>query len=220
MQAFFEEAIKFAFKDRSWILKIVIGGVLGLIPIVNLIFLIGYSYSVLKDSVDNKPAVLPEWSNWIEYAKNGLTGLLILIVWGIPLILLGILATTPTLGKLFYILFVLANFIVCPLFSLALIAWYKQGALKAAFGFKEIWDTFAKNMQNYVIATLILGILPVTITLILQSMGIGGCRGGCPLMFFPGAFIQFLVGCLWFWLSVVGSRVIGQIYITAPQKKN
>ena len=88
MQAIFEEAITFAFKDRNWILKILIGGILGLIPIVNMIFLIGYALVILRDSVDNKPPALPEWSGWAGFAKEGALGFLILIAYGLPLILL------------------------------------------------------------------------------------------------------------------------------------
>ena len=217
MQAIFEEAFKFALKDRSWILKIVIGGVLGLIPIVNLIFLVGYSLAVLKDSVDNKPAVLPEWSAWMDIGKSGLYGLLVLLVYGIPLLLLGALSTAPAVGKLFYVLFVLVNLATVPLFSVALIQWYKSGELKGAFDFKTVWGVFAKDMQNYVIATLVLAILPLIVSLILQYAGYGIFRLRSPVLFFPGAFIQLILGCLWFWLSIVGARVFGQIYSTAQK---
>ena len=217
MQAIFEEAFKFAFKDRSWILKIIIGGVLGLIPIVNLIFLIGYSLAVLKDSVDNKPSVLPEWTDWTDFAKNGLSGLLVLIVYALPLIVLGALSTVPALGKLFYVLFILLNLLTIPLFALALIQWYKKGELKAALAFKEVWGIFTKDIQNYLIATLVLAILPLLVSLILEYSGYGMFRLRSPVLFFPGAFIQLVLGCLWFWLSIVGARIYGQVYSTAQK---
>ena len=217
MQAIFEEAVKFAFKDRNWIFKILIGGILGLIPVINLIFLIGYSYAILKDAVDNKPAELPDWSGWTVYGKDGLYGLLILIVYGIPLILLGALATVPAIGKLFYVLFVLINLIIVPLFSLALIRWYKQGNLGGAFAFKEVWQAFAKDMQNYLIATLLLAIVPFLVSLLLQYTGYGMFRFRGPMLFSPGALIQLVLGCLWFWLGLVGARVFGQLYATAQK---
>ncbi len=217
MQAIFEEAFKFAFKDRNWIVKIVIGGILGLIPIVNLIFLIGYSLVVLKDSVENKPPVLPEWSAWMEYGKSGLRGLLILIVYGIPLIILGALSAMPALGKLFYVLFILVNILTVPVFTLALIQWNAKGDLKAAFDFKHVWDIFTKDIQNYLIATLVLSILPLIVSLILQTAGYGMFRLRTPVLFFPGALIQLLIGCVWFWLSIVGARVYGQLYSTSSK---
>ena len=212
MQAIFEEAIKFAFKDRNWILKILIGGILGLIPVVNVIFIIGYSLVLLRDSVDNKPAVLPEWSGWMDFGKNGSRGLLVLLFYGIPAIILGALATVPAIGKAFYALFILANLVTLPLFTLALIAWHKQGTLKSAFAVKDVWKSFAKDAQNYLIVTLVLAIPPLVVSLIFHYVGYGTFGYHSPVLFFPGAFLQLVLGCLWFWLGIVGARVFGQMH--------
>ena len=128
MQAILEEAFKFAFKDRNWILKILIGSVLGLIPIVNIIFLVGYSLSVLKDSVDNKPGKLPEWSGWMDLGKSGMNALPIVIVYVlVPAIVLGLLSAIPGVGKLCFILAYVSPLITVPLFYLSLTRWYKEG---------------------------------------------------------------------------------------------
>ncbi len=215
MRAIFEEAVKFAFKDRSWVVKILIGGILGLIPIVNLIFLIGYSLAVLKDSVENKPAQLPEWSRWMDYGKSGLGGLLIVVVYSLPMILLGALAAAPAAGAFFYVLFWLANLITVPLFTLALIAYAKTGVFAGSFAFKQIWQTFAKDAQSYIVVTLVLAVLPVIVSLTMSQLGLGVYGMKSPMILFPGAFIQLLLGCLWFWLGIAGARIYGQIYIGA-----
>ncbi len=217
MQAIIEEAVKFAFKDRNWIIKILIGGVLGLIPIVNAVFIIGYSLSVLKDSVDNKPAVLPEWSGWQEMAKNGLYGFGTLVLYGIPMIFLGLLAGPSGLGKIFYVLFLVANFFTIPLFTLALIQWYRTGAFKGILDVPAVWQNFNRASRPYMLATLALVALPFILSLLMRLLGLDVFRTNGVGSLFPGAFLQLVLTALWFWLSVVGFRVFGQIFITSQK---
>ncbi len=217
MQAMLQEAVRFAFKDRSWILKLLIGGVLGLIPIVNIVFLIGYSLTVLRDAVDNKPAVLPEWTCWGDFGKAGLYGLGALGVYGLPLILLGFLSNSPGVGKFFYVLFVIVNFLTIPIFTLALVQWHKDGNFKGVFAFKTVWQNFVGQAQLYVLATLALVAIPFILSLALRATHLDAFHLQGVMLIFPGAFIQLLFACLWFWLSVVGARIFGQIYVTAPK---
>ena len=133
------------------------------------------------------------------------------------LIFWGAFSRVTALGKLFYVLFVLANLITVPLFSLALIQWYKKGDLKGAFAFKQVWGIFAKDVQSYLVATLVLAILPLLVSLVLEYSGYGIFRLRSPVLFFPGAFIQLILGCLWFWLAIVGARIFGQIYSSAQK---
>ena len=217
MQAIIEEAVKFAFKDRNWIIKILIGGVLGLIPIVNAVFIIGYSLSVLKDSLDNKPAVLPEWSGWKEIAKNGLYGFAALVLYGIPMIFLGLMAGPSGLGKIFYVLFLMTNFFTIPLFTLALVQWYRTGNFKGIFDFSAVWQNFSRASQQYILATLALVALPFILSVLMRLLGLEIFRMSGVGPFFPGAFLQLVLTALWFWLSVVGFRVFGQIAITTQK---
>ena len=218
MQAIFEEAFKFAFKDRNWILKILIGGVLGLIPIVNLIFVIGYSFAVLKDSVDNKPATLPEWTDWAQIGRNGLYGLLVMVAYMVlPIMFLNALSGIPGLGKAFYVLMYLVHLVTFPLYTLAMIAWYRKGTYSAAFAWKELWQAFAKNAQNYMIATLVLTLIPLLVSVILHFSGYAIFTYRSPFVLFPGAFIQLVLWCLWFWLAFVSARVLGQM-VSISQK--
>lgn len=215
MQSIFEEAFKFAFKDRSWVVKILIGAVIGLIPIVNVIFLVGYALFILRDSVDNKPAALPEWSGWMEIGKAGLNALPAVIVYVIlPAVILGFLSAIPGIGKLCMVLAYLSPLITVPLFYVSLIRWHKEGNWMASFKFKEVWATFAKDKNNYLLAALLLVVVPgVLMSLFMRISGYGIFGLQSPVILFPGAFIQFALCAVGFWLSVVSARVYGQIYI-------
>jgi hypothetical protein len=56
------ESIKYPTTDNDWIKKVVIGGILGMIPIVNFIVQ-GYYLKILKGSIENKSG-MPEWEDW------------------------------------------------------------------------------------------------------------------------------------------------------------
>ena len=47
----FGKAFTFAFDDKEWVTKLLIGGILSLIPIVNLV-VVGYTLKTLKNVAD------------------------------------------------------------------------------------------------------------------------------------------------------------------------
>ncbi len=82
------EEIKFPSKDSEWIQKVLIGGLLSIIPIVNLIAY-GYILKVMKRSIEGKPD-MPKWDDWGELFMNGLMAAIIgLIYMIIPILILG-----------------------------------------------------------------------------------------------------------------------------------
>ena len=48
--------IKFPMEDKDWVMKIIIGGILTIIPIVNFISL-GYMLKVMKNSINKTPGM-------------------------------------------------------------------------------------------------------------------------------------------------------------------
>ncbi len=80
------EEIKFPSKDNEWILKILIGGVINIIPVVNLISF-GYLLKVMKGSIDGKPG-LPKWDDWGNLFMNGLIAAIIGLIYMIIPILI------------------------------------------------------------------------------------------------------------------------------------
>ncbi len=80
------EEIKFPSKDNEWILKILIGGIINIIPIVNLISF-GYLLKVMKGSIDGKPG-LPKWDDWGNLFMNGLIAAIIGLIYMIIPILI------------------------------------------------------------------------------------------------------------------------------------
>jgi hypothetical protein len=82
------KGFKFPFNDQNWVVKLLIGTVLGIIPIVNF-FSVGYAYKVFKKSLNNEEPALPEWDDWGGYFIQGLLVFVIeLIYLVIPMVLL------------------------------------------------------------------------------------------------------------------------------------
>src|SRR5512139_1984277 len=85
------EEIKFPSKDSEWIPKVLIGGIVALIPILNLIAG-GYFLKVMKGAMDDKSG-MPKWDDWGNLFINGLMAAIIgLIYMIIPILILAVSA--------------------------------------------------------------------------------------------------------------------------------
>ncbi|PWH20913.1 MAG: hypothetical protein DDG58_00470, partial [Ardenticatenia bacterium] len=79
-------AFSYMFQDRDWLKKILIGGVISLIPIVNFAAL-GYVVQLVRNVRDGQDLPLPEWDQFGEYFVSGLYLFLVYVVYAIPIIL-------------------------------------------------------------------------------------------------------------------------------------
>ncbi|MEM8531841.1 MAG: DUF4013 domain-containing protein, partial [Chloroflexota bacterium] len=85
------KAFSYVFDDERWVTKVLLGGLLFLIPIVGQIALSGYMIKVAKNVVRNHPQPLPEvFDNFGETIVQGLYAFVINLVYFIPYILLAI----------------------------------------------------------------------------------------------------------------------------------
>ena len=97
----------YMFEDESWIMKIVIGGILSIIPIVNFM-VFGYVLEALKRAADDMDVPLPEWDDFGGMFMKGLMVFVIGLVYSIPAIvvwccsfgLLPLMGDSDTLGTL------------------------------------------------------------------------------------------------------------------------
>jgi hypothetical protein len=82
-------SFKFMFDDESWITKILIGGVLGLIPIVNFV-IYGYQLEVIKNVSQDQDLPLPDWDDFGGKFIKGLMVTIASFIYSLPLILVGV----------------------------------------------------------------------------------------------------------------------------------
>ena len=81
----------YMFQDKDWIKKILIGGVVGFIPIVNFAA-IGYMIQIIRNVREGQTLPLPEWDEFGKYFVDGLWIFLIFLVWAIPIIVVACLS--------------------------------------------------------------------------------------------------------------------------------
>jgi len=85
-------SFSFMFQDQDWPKKVLIGGLISLVPILNFAAL-GYLVQVIRNVRDGQALPLPEWDQLGEHFRNGLILFLIFLVYTIPIILLACIQT-------------------------------------------------------------------------------------------------------------------------------
>jgi hypothetical protein len=85
----------FVFEDKNWIEKILIGGILMLIPILGPILMLGYSVELVRNVRKHEMEPLPRWDNWGEKIADGFKLFIIYILWSLPLIILSMVIVIP-----------------------------------------------------------------------------------------------------------------------------
>jgi len=195
-------------EDENWIMKIVIGGILLIIPIVNFM-VIGYMLEALKRSADGMDIPLPEWDDFGGKFMKGLVVFVIGLVYTIPiwvvaclgwgLILVGGAADSDALVNLagtcttcIYCLAPLWGIVVWLVVPGAIIRYAVTGEFMSAFQFGEIFSFISSNLANYIVAIILMAVA-----------GFIGSLGG----------IACGVGALFtgFWANLVTGHLAGQV---------
>jgi len=215
MSVDYGKAFTFVFEDKNWPTKLLIGGILSLIPIVNFAA-IGYGLKVLKNVAEGAEQPLPEWSDFGDYFMQGLVSFLGGLVWAIPVILLsmaiafisavggyegdpqgvaGPLSLCVTSLSCLSGLYGLFLGVVTPA---AMTQYAVTGELGAMFRFGRIFQYITSNLGPYIIA-LLLGLVAGFIA------GFG--------------FILCVIGVVFtaFWATLVGNYLLGQVYAASEK---
>jgi len=196
------------FEDESWIMKIVVGGILLFIPIVNFMVL-GYMVEALKRSADGMDVPLPEWDDFGGKFMKGLMLLLIGVVYTIPIWLVGcvlwvllfvagaaesdtllnLVGLVSTCASCLYLVWGIVVWIIMPA---AWIRYAVTGEFMSAFQFGELFSFISANVANYIVAIILAGVAGF-----IAGFGTIAC----------------VVGVLFtmFWASLVMAHVLGQV---------
>jgi hypothetical protein len=206
------KAFTFVFDDEEWVQKIVIGGILSLIPIVNLIVL-GYGLKVLKNVADGEEKPLPKWDDFADYFVQGLVSFLGGLIWAAPLIVVGILSSVigwttgyePHSGQSAWYysgqacigglncLSALYGLFMAVVLPAAYTKYAIHNEFGAFFRFGEIFKYITANLANYVIALLL-----IWVARFIAGFGLIFC---CVGVLFTG-----------FWATLVSNHLLGQVY--------
>jgi hypothetical protein len=167
-----ERAFTYPFDDEEWLKKILIAGVISVVPIANFAGW-GYALQAAKNIIQGRETPLPEWDDFGEYFVKGLLTFLALLIYAIPLLLLSCVmgffdnliaggrvgeAARITIGLMSFCLGLL-SFLYGLLIDFVLPAATTKYVLSEQFSdffrFGEIFSYIGNNLGNYVIAFLI-----------------------------------------------------------------
>ncbi len=210
------KSFSYVFEDPDWVKKVLIGGVINLIPIVNFAAT-GYGLEELRRTYEGPELPLPEWDNFGGYFMKGLVTFVAGLIYSIPAILIYCCAFvllsasgggTTTGGRstggggplesIAGIAFACAGCLIA-LYAIALVlllpALFARYAITGQFGaffqFGPAWQLIQTNIGGYVLAVIVF---------VLASL-IAGIVGG----------IVCGIGAAWtgFWATLVGANLFG-----------
>lgn len=207
------ESVKFPSTDVGWVKKILIGGILLIIPIINLI-IGGYYIKTLRGSIEGKPG-LPEWDDWGDLFIKGLMVAIIGFIYMlIPLIVLFVSiggAVTAAIssgdfsaasisaivgGSMFSMVLML---IVCLVLPMALSIYAKEDSIGAAFRIGEILSRIKSVPGDYIISIIVLYALLFIVNLFATIPIIGWV-----IVIFAN-----------FYITLVASKMFGEVYASS-----
>ena len=204
--------IRFPMNDKDWIMKIIIGGILSIIPIVNFIAN-GFQLKVMKNAINKTPG-MPEWKGFIDlFVKGFIVFIIALLYMIVPLVIFGAVAgfsaisaamggfanpysiIITILPALFIggILMLIIGFIL----PMAIAMYAKSNNFSDAFKFSEILNRIKSIFGEYLISYVIIVIFGIILGLIMLIPIIGWIIG------FFGTF----------YLGVVALNMFGELYL-------
>ncbi len=211
------KSFTYVFEDQNWIMKVLIGGVVSLIPIVNFAAY-GYMLTAMKNIADGQPNPLPEWGEFGAHFMKGLYAFVGILIYFLPMIVLfccffvlsfvgtagagaagrnggdAIGTVVALAGLCFQCLAALYALVAgvtlyAPLTRFAM----SNNQLSIFWDFRGNLDLITKNLSNYIIAILI----------VLVAGFVAGF--GVILCFIGVFFTQF-------WSQLVAAHVFGQFW--------
>ncbi len=185
-------AFGFFFEDESWLNKVLIGGLLQIIPIVGQLALLGYLFEVARNVAQGNPRPLPDWSDLGTKLVRGVYGVVISIVYILPIIALvlvwfifivivgaaggdseaagGIMAL---LGICLYILIIIMSLVIQVVILTAYARYVQTDSLGMALQFGEVIRMVRAAPSTWVVLFLVYLLASLVASLGTIACGIG-----------------------------------------------
>ncbi len=176
------------FKERQWIMKMILGSIISIVPILNLLSL-GYFIRCIQYGWRGLHC-LPEWDNGADLFRDGCMVLLILLAYLVlPISLALLILAIPVVGIAFASIIIFIMSFLIPM-AIANYAVYKN--LRDAFIFTNIFNQVGRVFGFYMVAYAAATLGVITGTALLVSMPFIGFLGGIFIFYCGSVFFNFL----------------------------
>lgn len=169
----FGKSFTYAFEDREWLTKLLIGALLIIIPILNIVWG-GYTTEIIRRVSRNDPEPLPGWDDFGKHFMDGLILVIAGVVYSLPIICVSVIAiplffipvysqanaqNLPTAAGtggavLFGCLMLLYSLFLSFLFPAVQINFARHGTFGSCFEFSKIIKIATGNLGTFVTAWL------------------------------------------------------------------
>jgi len=195
------KAFSYVFEDERWISKVLIGGLLIWIPIVNFA-VFGYMVKTAQNVAQRSPRPLAEWGEFGDHFMRGLYVFVIYLVYLLPVFILeglffcvtgGIAANSRTgdnaaaglLGLCFFPLIIILGLALAILLYAAIARYVATNTLSEAFKFAEVIASVRNNFSPW----LMLWLVSILASFV-GGLGVIACGVGALFTGFYGMCVQ------------------------------
>jgi hypothetical protein len=159
-------SVQYVFQDPNWIKKMLIGGLLSLIPIFGTFIVFGYWIRIATNVANNQDLPLPDWNDFGGDFMRGLRGAIAVFIWAIPLIVFAACGIIPAAAAGDSAAGAIASLVTIGALSIAFVLWIAvafispiivgrvsmSGSISSAFQYREILIDARENIVPLLIA--------------------------------------------------------------------
>ncbi|NJP04432.1 MAG: DUF4013 domain-containing protein [Chloroflexaceae bacterium] len=182
-------AFSFVTEDEKWIMKVLIGGLVSLIPILGTLAGMGYMFTVARNVYQGQSQPLPSWDEFGQFLMRGLYAFVISLIYSIPLIILifvpmliilplaGGSGSEDAAGAMVFLalclnLFILVISVVWSvLIYVAFVRYVQTDSLGDALNFGKVFSMLQASLGTWVL--LIVGIILASLASMIGLIGCG-----------------------------------------------
>ena len=205
----YSRAFSYVFEDKNWLSKILIAGLISLIPIIGQFYLCGWMVEIVRRTKAGRTDILPT-THFTYFLTLGLKVFVVCLIYSIPVIILscilGLMNTSVEssdsnmitiiftgMGCLGSILTFVVNVAVSLLGTYGIIKLAETDQIKACLDFNDAFNTIKNNIGAFIIVELL-----ALVAGIIEGAGFILCFVGAILTVPYGVAITGnLIGQLW-----------------------
>ncbi len=188
------KAFGFDFDDEQWLSKILIGGLVLLIPVIGTLAAYGYILATARNVVMGRPRPLADWNEFGDILMKGLMWFLISLGYGIPLVVLilvvffgaGLIGAsldasggeiTSAISMVLFLSMIafifIASLLVNLLIGIATVRYVQTDSLGEAFQLGAVWSMLLAAPGTWVMLLLGSILAGIAATVGLLACGVG-----------------------------------------------